>query len=165
MNHSFRLAASADLPYIVDVYNQTIPTRMATADLAPVTIEDRQAWFDAHNSEKRPLWVIEAEGQPAGWVSLGDFYGRPAYQGTAEISIYIDQAYRGQKLGQAALAFVEGETERLRIQTLLAFIFHHNQASLQLFQKNGYQVWGHLPDVAELDGVARSLDILGKRLR
>lgn len=164
MSITFRLAERGDLPYIVEVYNQTIPTRLATADLEPVTVAARVPWFEAHDPKTRPLWLVELDGVPAGWVSLGDFYGRPAYQGTAEISIYIDQAYRGRRLGQAALTFVEIESERLGIHTILAFIFHHNQASIQLFEKNGYQRWGHLPDIAEMDGIERSLDILGKRV-
>jgi phosphinothricin acetyltransferase len=50
------------------------------------------------------------------------------------------------------------------LKTLLGFIFAHNQPSLQLFESLGFQRWGYLPQVAELDGVERDLLIMGYRL-
>jgi L-amino acid N-acyltransferase YncA len=48
--------------------------------------------------------------------------------------------------------------------TLLGFIFGHNEPSLQLFYRFGFEKWGHLPNVAELDGIERDLIILGKKI-
>ena len=45
----------------------------------------------------------------------------------------------------------------------MGIIFAHNQPSLTLFQKFGFQQWGYLPQVAELDGVERDVVILGLR--
>jgi phosphinothricin acetyltransferase len=45
----------------------------------------------------------------------------------------------------------------------MAIIFAHNQPSLRLFEKFGFQRWGYLPQVAELDGVERDGVILGLR--
>lgn len=39
----FRKAVHADLPRIVEIYNQIIPSRLATADLEPVTVADCEA--------------------------------------------------------------------------------------------------------------------------
>ena len=91
---TIRDAVRDDLPYIVDIYNSTIESRMVTADLEPVTVEERVAWFDAHTSDKHPLWVVERDSQIVAWFSFQPFYGRPAYDATAEISIYISEAYR-----------------------------------------------------------------------
>lgn len=96
-------------------------------------------------------------------ISLTYFYGRAAYDHTVEISIYIDENVRGQHLGTAALTFVEQNVAKFGIETVLAYIFGHNKVSQALFRKFGYEKWGHLPEVAELDGVKRDLDIFGKR--
>ncbi|MSU52903.1 MAG: N-acetyltransferase, partial [Opitutaceae bacterium] len=40
----------------------------------------------------------------------------------------------------------------------------HNAPSLALFDSYGFSRWGHLPRVAVLDGVARDLIIVGRRL-
>jgi L-amino acid N-acyltransferase YncA len=40
-----RHATESDLPAIVAIYNAAVPSRMATADLEPVSVESRLAWF------------------------------------------------------------------------------------------------------------------------
>ncbi len=94
MTPTFTYADHADLPRIVAIYNQTIASRLVTADLEPVTVSSREAWFAAFDPHKRPIWKMMLNSQIAGWVSLENFYGRPAYQRTAELSIYISQEFR-----------------------------------------------------------------------
>lgn len=163
MSVEFEYAKHADLPAIVAIYNQAIPGRLATADLEPVSVASKEAWFAAYNETRRPLWKIMVDGQLAGWVGLESFYGRPAYGHTAEISIYIDDAFHHHGLGQQALDFVASQLPRLDLNTLVAFIFAHNVPSQGLFKKNGFERWAHLPDVALMDDQLRSLDILGKK--
>lgn len=159
-----RLAEPADLARIVKIYNSTIASREVTADLEPVSVESRQAWFDAHNAERHPLWVAEQDGAVIGWASLSAFYGRPAYDATAELSIYLDATVRRQGLGQRMLDHVLTACPTLQIRTVLGFIFAHNLPSLALFERNGFARWAHLPEVAELDGTRRSLVIVGRAL-
>ncbi|HEY9828125.1 MAG TPA: N-acetyltransferase family protein [Stenomitos sp.] len=158
---SHRLATLADLPRIVEIYNQTIPSRQVTADLEPVDLESRLSWFAAHQPATRPLWVVEQEGEVKGWLSFSDFYGRPAYRQTTEISLYIDAAARRQGIGTYLLQAAIAHAPVLELECLLAFIFEHNEPSLRLFQNAGFQSWGLLPNVAILDGVRRNLAILG----
>jgi phosphinothricin acetyltransferase len=148
----------------VDIYNSTIPSRLVTADTEPVTPESRQRWFTEHAPESRPLWVVDDHGIVCGWVSFQSFYGRPAYQATAEISIYLHANYRRQGLDRFLLQRALDASPTLQIKTLLGFIFGHNIPSLALFERLGFQRWAHLPQIAELDGIARDLVILGKRL-
>lgn len=165
MSITFEYATQADLPTITAIYNQIIPSRLATADLKPVSVASKQAWFDQFDPHSRPIWVMKDGDTIAGWVSLESFYGRPAYVHTTEMSIYIDEHYRHHGLGQKALNYVFSQLKALDIDTLVAFIFHHNMPSIGLFKKNGFETWGHLPDVADMDGQLRSLDILGRRFK
>ncbi|MDF9297002.1 GNAT family N-acetyltransferase [Geobacillus stearothermophilus] len=159
-----RDATAADLPRIVHIYNETIPSRMVTADLEPVSVESRKAWFEAHDPHHRPLWVVEDGGDICAWLSFQSFYGRPAYRHTAEVSIYIAESHRGQGLGTKLLKQAVDKAPALEIKTLLGFIFAHNEPSLRLFSRFGFERWGYFPRVAELDGVERDLVIVGKRL-
>ena len=84
-----RDAEESDLPAIVEIYNAAIPGRMATADLKPVSVESRLPWYREHSPNSWPIWVIESEQNIVGWLSLQIFYGRAAYQHTAEVSIYV----------------------------------------------------------------------------
>jgi L-amino acid N-acyltransferase YncA len=161
----FRNALQNELPVIVDIYNSTIASRMVTADTTPVTVESRQQWFDDHTSDKHPLWIVEDDNKNIiGWVSFQAFYGRPAYDATAEISIYIDPLQRGKGYGKNILQYCIDKAPSFKIKTLLGFIFAHNTPSLQLFMAFGFEEWGDLKNVANLDGIERSVKILGKRL-
>jgi len=97
-----RKANIDDLPRIVEIYNSTISSRIATAETKEVTVENRAEWFGRH-SEKLPIYVEEINGQIAGWVSFESFYGRSAYHLTAEISIYVHEHYRSNSLGSKLL--------------------------------------------------------------
>jgi len=158
-----RDAVEADLPAIVDIYNSTISSRLATADTEPVSVESRVRWFHEHTAT-RPLWVMDRGGSIAAWFSLQSFYGRPAYHATAEVSIYVSAAHRRQGIAQRLLAEAIRRGPELDVNTLLGFIFGHNEPSLRLFERFGFQHWGRLPRVAELDGIERDLVIVGLRL-
>ncbi|MBO9617704.1 MAG: N-acetyltransferase [Niabella sp.] len=161
----YRDAKKADLERIVAIYNSTIPSRMVTADTEPVSVESKQRWFDEHSPDKRPLWVIENNaGEIVGWVSFQSFYGRPAYDATVEISIYLDAAQRGKGLGKSILQYCIEQAPAFGIKTLLGFIFAHNEPSLKLFKHFGFEDWAMLPNIAVLDGQERGLNIVGKRI-
>jgi phosphinothricin acetyltransferase len=159
-----RDATIEDLPAIVAIYNSTVPTRMVTADTEPVSVASRQKWFADHSPDRRPLWVVEEGGQVAGWLSYSSFYGRPAYDSTCEVSLYLAPEHRRRGLGTQLMLRCIEHAPRIGVTTLLGFIFGHNELSLGLFEKIGFQRWGHLPRVAVLDGVERDLIIVGRRV-
>ena len=159
-----RLATREDLPAIVEIYNATIPSRLVTADLEPVSVESRVAWFEQHKPDFRPLWLAESDGRVAGWLSFSTFYGRPAYNKTAELSVYIGEAFRKRGLGAYLLGQAIGHAPSIGIDRLIGFVFGHNKPSLELFRKFGFSQWGELPGVTLLDGVERDVFILGRRV-
>jgi phosphinothricin acetyltransferase len=164
-----RDAAESDHRAIVDIYNASIPARLATADTEPVTLESRAGWFAEHSPRRRPLWIATdrsggAREAVCGWLSFQSFYGRPAYRATAEISVYVSPALQRRGVGKALLRRAVDEAPSLGLRTLLGFIFGHNQPSLALFSDFGFARWALLPRVAELDGIERDLVILGLRV-
>ena len=161
---SHRLAKREDLRAIVEIYNSTVASRLVTADTEPVSVASRRPWFDAHRPGTRPLWVAELDGRIAGWLSFSSFYGRPAYDRTAELSLYVHASFRKRGLGSYLLAQAIGHAPAIGADTLLGFIFGHNTPSLALFKKFAFARWGELPRVAALDGVERDLVIVGRRV-
>ena len=157
-----RDAVLTDLTAIVEIYNQSIPSRMATADTEPITVADRLDWY--HNRHNRPLWVAAERDRILGWLSFQNFYGRPAYLHTAEISVYVATTNHHQGIGSKLLERAVALSPQLQLTTLLAFVFAHNQPSLNLFSRYGFQQWGYLPDIAQLDKSDRSLIILGRKV-
>ncbi len=162
---SYRDAKRSDLEKITEIYNSTIASRLVTADTEPVSVESKVKWFDEHSPDKRPLWVVEDEANViVGWVSFQSFYGRPAYDATVEISIYLDATQRGKGLGKQVLEYSINRASEFGIKTILGFIFSHNEPSLKLFKHFGFEEWANLPNIAVLDNTERSLTILGKRI-
>lgn len=164
MKIDFINAQQSDLQKIVATYNSTVASRLVTADLEPVSVESKQTWFNAHTPSQRPLWVIDVDGAYSGWMSFNSFYGRPAYDGTVEVSIYLEENARGKGLGKACLQKAFDVCSELNIKTLLGFIFDHNEISLQLFYKMGFEKWAHLPNIANMIDAERGLIIVGKRV-
>ena len=160
-----RDATPDDLPAIVAIYNAAIPGRMATADTDPVTVESRREWFAEHEPSRRPLWVAELEGAVVAWLGLSSFYGgRPAYNATAEVSMYIAPEYQNRKLGRELLRRMIAACPGLGVTTLLAMYFDHNTPSRRMCESLGFEPWGHLPCIAVLDGVDRGLIISALRI-
>lgn len=161
MDAAVRDATLEDLPRIVEIYNHSIPGRLATSDLEPVTLESRLEWFHSHSPLKHPLWVCEVDGRIAAWIGLRAFYGRPAYHATKEISVYVAPEFHRRGLAPMLVQLMQDRCPALGVRTLLAFVFGHNDPSLRLFDRAGFVRWGEFPAVAELDAVWRDLVILG----
>lgn len=162
----FTNAQLTDLPLIVSIYNSTIASRMVTADIEPVLVAHKIDWFNTHNGLTRPLLMAyNTDQQAIGWVSFSNFYGRPAYQGTAEISIYIHEAHRGKGYGKAILLHCKALAPSLQLHTLLGYIFAHNLPSIHLFTKHGFTEWAHLKNIAKMDNSFYSLKILGLKVQ
>jgi len=157
-----RDAVEADLPAIVEIYNATVPTRMVTAELEPTTVEARLPWFSEHSPEQYPFWVAELDGRVIGWLDFKKFLPRAAYRGAAEISVYIHEEFRRHGLGQRLLEQAIARAPSVGITALVGLIFGHNEPSLKLFQRLGFERWGCFPRIADLDGVERDLVVMGR---
>jgi phosphinothricin acetyltransferase len=168
-------ASKDDLPEILAIYNQSIAGKQATANLAPVTCEERMDWFDEHiNSPTRPIYIVRAAIKSVdniesetlspivAWGSFSDLYARTAYHISTEISIYLHKANHGQGLGSALTHWMLTQAPSLGIHNVVALIFAHNHPSLGLFRKLGFEQWGYMPKVCDMDGFIADVVMLGK---
>lgn len=161
---SIRDAVESDLPAIIRIYNAAIATRMATAQLEPVTLEQRRDWLKQHSPDQHPFWVAEIDRQVAGWLTLKGFLGRSAYRGTAEVSVYVAEKLRRRGVARALLAQAIESAPSLQISAIVGLIFAHNHSSLRLFEQLGFKKWGLLPRIARLDEHERDLTIVGRHV-
>jgi L-amino acid N-acyltransferase YncA len=159
-----RDAVEADLSAIIDIYNVAIATRISTAQLEPVTVESRRRWLSEHSPDRRPFWVTEIDGQIAGWLTIKSFLPRCAYSGTVELSVYVSEKFRRRGVGRALLEETIARAAQLEIIAMVGLIFAHNEPSLKLFKRLGFERWGLLPRVAQLDGIERDLTIVGRHV-
>jgi phosphinothricin acetyltransferase len=162
---AIRVATRADLPAIVDIYNEAVADRFATADLAPVTVDRQAAWFQDHDATSFPVYVLERGGVLHGWCSLSAYRARrAALLGTAEISYYVRADSRGRGVGTALVRHAVGQAPRLGKRVLFAILLERNLASIRLMTRCGFELWGRLPDVALIDGVLVSHVYYGRKV-
>lgn len=168
-------ASKEDLPEILAIYNQSIAGKQATANLVPVTCEERAEWFTEHlNSPTRPIYTVRARVAGAetmapvatlpivAWGSFSDLYARTAYHISTEISIYLHKEYHGQGLGSLLTRWMLAQAPSLGIHNIVALVFAHNQPSLGLFRKLGFVQWGYMPKVCDMQGFIADVVMLGK---
>jgi phosphinothricin acetyltransferase len=160
-----RIANLEDLPQIVEIYNQAVTLKGATADTKPFVVDDRQQWFVEHTPDQYPLWVAVNNGIILGWSSLSPYRpGRLALRHTIEISYYIHEAYRRKGVGSALIQHAINQCEGLKIKTLFALLLDINIGSIRILEKFGFAKWGHMPNVADIDGEEYGHLIYGKRV-
>ena len=166
MSYRYRLAERADLPAIVDIYNAAIPGKAATCDIEPVSVADREAWFESSTSDHRPIWVGHPSGEPdvvTGYLSFEPFLnGRRGYDVTADLALYLHPDHRGRGQGEHLLREAIAHAPELGVRTLATTIFASNERSLRLFASCGFAEWGRLPRVADLDGVVQDVVVVGR---
>ncbi len=148
-----RIARLADLPRIVEIYNQAIFSQNATGDTIPFTVESRLEWFNQHTSHEYPVYVCEASsGFIRGYACLSPYRGRPAMARTAEISYYVDYTFHGQGIGSTLVEYALSDCIRVGKKVLIAIVLEWNESSVKLLEKYGFEKWGFLPEVANLAG-------------
>lgn len=161
MSINFRHARPADLPAIMEIFNESADLPV-NDEVELVTPDSRQSWFSSFN-DRFPIWVAENASGVIAWCALEPFYHHPAYRFSAEISLYVSQSVQRQGIGKQFLDFVDHQVRNnLTIKTIIAYIYQGNLPSQSLFIKAGYQKWGQLKQVAVLKQRAYSLLIFGK---
>jgi L-amino acid N-acyltransferase YncA len=149
-----RLATEEDLTSVTEIYNQAISLQSATADLAPVSLENRRAWLSEHNAKKYPVFVAETDGAVVGYCSLSAYRpGRMALRHTAEISYYVHEDFRGRGIASVLIGHAIDECPQLETKTLFAILLDINSDSVRILEKFGFEKWGHMPRVADFGGV------------
>lgn len=152
-----RPATVKDIKAITDIYNEAVLTTDATFDIEPKTADERRVWL-AHHGPKHPILVAEVNGAVIGWASLSEWSPRRSYAGTAEISLYIKEGFRGKGAGRRLLEDIMREGERAGLHTVLARIVTGNAVSIHLHESVGFEHVGVMQEVGEKFG--RLLDVL-----
>ncbi len=150
---AIRDAVPADIPGIIVTRNQGIEDRHATLDTEPYTIGEARAWFAAHDA-RHPVLVAEDReaGTMAGWASLNVFNPRPGYRLVAELSVYIDRAYRARGVGSRLLETLLDRARALGYHKVALTAMAHNAAGRALYARFGFREVGTFKEQGLVDG-------------
>jgi len=142
-----RLATTADLPAINDIYNYYVLNSTCTYQLEPETLEARRAWFEEHSPEKHPITVALIDEVIVGWGSLSKFRPRAAYDHTVEASVYLRHDIHRRGIGKALLLDLIVRAKAAGHHTLIGGASADQTASLALQDSLGFQRVAYLKEV------------------
>lgn len=162
---NIRKAKIEDLSALTVIYNQAIAARQ-TADTVPVTVADRQTWFNSHQQERYPLVVATDGATVLGYATLSQYRGgRSALRNIVEVSYYIHEDHQRKRLGTTLLKYALAAAKELEFKHVFALLLDTNLPSVYLLEKFGFEKWGQFPNVAEIDGKICGQFYYGKHLQ
>ncbi len=141
-----RTATAADLPGMTAVYNHAVAHGVATFDVEPRG-DDLYADRVASTRPGDHVVVAEADGRVVGMAYSATYRPRPAYDGTREVSVYVDHRLRGAGLGRALYDDLLARVDADGVHTCLAVIALPNPPSEALHRAVGFEPVGVLREV------------------
>ena len=147
MDITIRDAAEADLPGIMDIYNDAVANTTAIWNEAVVDLENRRAWFTARRERGFPVLVAVRGRQVLGYASYGDWRAFDGYRHTVEHSVYVQKDARGTGTGKRLLKALIDRASFNGIHVMIAGIEAENTASIRLHEKLGFRVVGRFSEV------------------
>ncbi len=145
-NYFIQEAREENLSDILELYNHYVLNTICTFHTKPLTLEHlKEIIFPPQKKYKS--FVIYDRGKFCGYVLLSQHKKREAYDGTAEVSVYLKTECIGKGLGSLALQHIEQYARREGFHVLTATICGENDRSIKLFEKNGYVKCAHYKEV------------------
>ena len=153
-----RSANPADVPGILNIYNDVIATSTAVYSEIPVTLANRLAWREERLNVGYPVLVAADDHTILGFASFGDFRTFPGYRFTVEHSVHVAENHRGQGLGKALVAALLPLAIAQKKHVMIGGIDADNAASIAMHERLGFSRVALLPQVGYKFG--RWLDLV-----
>ena len=145
-------------PNVRGIYLAGIASGDATFETGAPSWEE---WDAAHLKFARLIVCRDADVK--GWAALSRVSAREAYEGVAEVSVYVAADCRGQGYGKELLEGLVAASENNALWTLQASIFPENVASIALHRTAGFREVGRRDRIAKLNGVWRTTVLMERR--
>ncbi|MGZ5957570.1 MAG: N-acetyltransferase family protein [Myxococcaceae bacterium] len=158
-----RDATEAEVPGILDIYNEVLATSTAIFSETPTTVEERLKWFRARRELGYPVLVATDGSGLLGFASFGDFRSWPGYRHTVEHSVHVRLDVRGRGVGGELMRALVDRASALGKHVMVAGVDAENVASIRLHERLGFQRSGTLHQVGCKFG--RWLDLTFLELR
>lgn len=150
-NYSLHEMTEDHLDAVLQIYTHYVLNTTATFHAQPLTpAAMREIVF--FPMEKYKTFVICETGVVCGYVLITPHKKREAYDGTAEVTVYLKPTYTGRGLGSMAIQHIEAYAKKHRLHVLVATICGQNEHSIRLFEKNGYTKCAHYKEVGQKFG-------------
>jgi L-amino acid N-acyltransferase YncA len=136
---------------ITEIYNHYILNSTATFHGRRLSAEEMKEIVFFENPKYKTYLILQ-DDVICGYVILSQHKKREAYDGTAEITVYLKPDLTGKGIGTIALKHIEEIAHKSDIHVLVATIAGNNNSSIKLVEKNGYFKCAHYKEVGRKFG-------------
>lgn len=137
-----RPATKADMPMVLEIFNDNILNSTAIYMYEAQTLENRIQWFEQKKQSGEPLFIFEVDGEVAGYATYGSFRTYPAYQYTVEHSVYVHKNYYKRGIASKLMYALIEHAKIAEIKTIVGCIDKENEASIKIHEKLGFTYSG-----------------------
>ncbi|BFM49022.1 N-acetyltransferase family protein [Marinomonas sp. THO17] len=160
LNCKVRRAEFEDAAAMLDVF-QACDLHAASHPHTHIALLDVMDWLESM-TDTHPILIAEQDQQILAWCSIEPFYGLPAFDQAAEISLYVLPDWQGIGVGKALLESLLDARAQIGFVHLVAYIYASNHNSLRFFAANGFEQWGKLPNIARSPHGIEDVYLLGR---
>lgn len=162
---TIRPSRDEDLAAITTIYAHHVLHGTGTFETEAPTEADMASRRADVLAKNLPYLVVEREGQVLGFAYCNWFKPRPAYRFSAEDSIYLADAARGQGIGNQLLTALLEAAESAGVRKLIAVIGDSaNTGSIRVHESQGFMHVGVLKDCGWKFGQWRDVVLMDKVL-
>lgn len=160
-----RPSREEDIPAITAIYGHHVLHGTGTFETDAPTEADMHTRRADVLGKRLPYLVAEKDGAVLGFAYCNWFKPRPAYRYSAEDSIYLAEAARGQGLGTQLLLALSQAAEAAGVRKLIAVIGDSaNAGSVGVHRRQGFTHVGVLKDCGWKFGQWRDVVLMEKVL-
>jgi L-amino acid N-acyltransferase YncA len=152
-----RSAHDGDMTAIARIYNQGIEDRIATLETDTKSEDEVRRTF-AQRADRYDLIVAHSDDHVLGWASLNPYSHRCAYDGVADLSVYVEREARGTGIGRRLMDELEKRARARGFHKLILFTLPFNVAGQRLYRNRGFREVGTFKQQGTLDG--RFVDVM-----
>ena len=133
-----RDAEEADLPGILEIYNEVLTNSTAIYAYEPAPIEERRAWMQGRLEAGFPVLVAGEPGDVLGFSSFGVWRAAPAYLHTVEHSVHVRADMRGKGVGRALVEALMPRARAMGMHRIIGGIDGDNASSIAFHKSLGF---------------------------
>ena len=161
-----RQATAADIPIILEIFNDNIVNSTAIYMYKEQTLQQRMEWFEKKQQAGEPLFVYIENDDVAGYATYGPFRAYPAYQYTVEHSVYVHKNHYKKGIASKLMSELIEYATKQEVKTMVGCIDKDNEPSIRIHEKLGFTYSGTIRNAGYkfnrwLDLVFYQLDLQG----
>ena len=138
-----KFCTEAQLPEILDIFNDAILNSTALYDYKIRSVESMQAWYEDKLKGNYPvIGAFDDGGTLLGFATYGMFRVRPAYKYTVEHSVYVRPDKRGMGFGKILLREIVNQAVGQNYHVMVGVIDASNTVSIKLHEQEGFVLNG-----------------------